>query len=337
MKILNQNGSIFLQALISIAIFGAITASIIRLLQMQNNLSTKTTEQFEMVYFVDEVRNILANPKACAESFAGKNARRDKSATTITQLLEDESGTSYTFDIFEKGALLKETDSYTLGLTDIYLQSDGSETSIESGTTMLHLTVSFTDKKNKRVSRLSREIKLFASIDNAESIQTCYTVRGIGLGKEFSQDGSEWNRTSDTKGHFLRDKKLQVNTQVDSSALNIKGPIQIGYTDVACLKEVTGVIRYNPSIDSLEVCSESTLTWRDLNTLAPFKNQKYSLRATLPIKKATTPRPFRYCAISYKNYDHGQCNITRLIDGKWELNHSSEKSNFGTCEATCLN
>ncbi|PIK15689.1 hypothetical protein [Halobacteriovorax sp. JY17] len=333
----NQRGSIFLQALISIAIFSAVTASIVRLLQAQNNLSNKTTEQFELTYFVDEVRTILSNPKACRESFSGKNARRDKSATLITQIVEDETGNVYSFDIFEKGRVIKETDHWAFTLSDLYLQSDNRETSIESGTTMLHLVVNFTDKRSKRVSRLEREIKVFASIDNSEAILSCYTVRGIGLGKMTSANDSDWTRTSDAKGHFLSKKKLQINTDLSTSSLNLKGPLKIGESEAACLSEIAGSIKYNPQIDSFEVCSGSSLSWRDLNLPAPLKNQKYSLRATFPIKKGTTPKPFKYCAITYKNYDTGECHLVRLDNGRWELNHSSEKSNFGTCEATCFN
>lgn len=335
MNLDNQRGSIFIQALISIAIFSLITAVVVRLLQMQNNLSSKTTEQFEMVYFVDEVRNILSSSMACKENFLNKNARRDKSTTEIIQVMNDEHGDIYSFVIYEKGSVIKETKDWTLTLSDIYLQSDSEQTSIEAGTTNLFLEASFKNNLNGRVHKLNRKVKLFVSINNSEEIQNCYTVRGLGLGKGLNTEESSWIRTSDTKGHYLKDKNLFIKTTKGSSPLNLIGPLQISSSDISCLKEVTGLIRYNSKTEAFEVCSPSTLTWRDLNTPVPLRDRIYALRASLPIIKATTPRPFKYCSITYKNYEEGKCLVRRLEDGRWELNHQSSKSNFGTCEASC--
>ncbi|WP_417335099.1 hypothetical protein [Halobacteriovorax marinus] len=335
MKLLNNKGSIIIQALISIAIFSAVSASIIRLLQMQNNLSAKTTEQFEMIYFVDEVRNILSDPNACKETFTSKNARRDMSATSINQVIEDEFGEVYSFEMFSKGSIIKRSEFWTLTLSNLYLQSDDQESSIDFGTTFLHLEVEFKDLRNNRTHLLKRRVKIFASIDNAEKIQTCYANRGIGLGKDISKKTSPWNRTPDTKGHYINQRNLSIKTQKNSASINIGGSFRVGALDSSCLKEIVGAIRYNPNSDKLEVCSERNYIWRELNEPIAFQERTYALRATLPIKLATTPRPFKYCSITYKNYDTGTCSLERLEDGKWRLTHESSKSNFGSCEATC--
>lgn len=338
MKILkNQQGSLVIQALISVAIFGAVTASIVRLLQLQDGIAIKTTEQFEMVYFVDEVRNILSNPRACTATLKNKKSRQDRSINAINQFMKDNSQNGYTFPIFEKGETFKETEFFSLKLNEIYLQQHDNEVLVNGGTTGLHFVVEFRDKRSGRIKMIERSLKLFVTINNAEEIQDCYTLRGIGLNKEIVSKSTHWLRTSDNKGYYLNNKALSIATSTNTAPLNIGGALQLKGESGACNKIMLNSLRFNQKNKRFEFCSPGPFKWRDLEETPPLKLSGKSLRVKFPSTQAKTLKPYKYCQIVYKNFEEGQCNLTRLIDGRWQIDQHSEEQGHGSCEATCLN
>jgi hypothetical protein len=333
----NQKGSIMLQALIAIAIFGAVTASIIRLMQMQNGLALKTTEEFETVYFIDEVRNVLSNPKACSETFRDKRSRNDRSIKEIFQHLSDANNNEYTFPIFEKGQIFKDTKDYSLKIKEINLQQDDDEVSVIGGTTRAHFEIEFLNKKNKRVKIIERSIKLFITIGTDERIETCYTLKGIGLGKKVEKRSSAWVRRADQKGHFLKERKLLINTQTARGDLSVGGAMRLISTDSPCSISNDKSIRFNSGNNKFEYCSSRNKEWRDLNSTPALKSARNRLSVSLPTKIARTLKPHRVCTISRKDFTEGTCALKKLEDGRWEIEISPKQTGYASCEAACFN
>ncbi len=338
MKLLkNQQGTMLLQAIISFAIFGAVTASIVRLLQLQEGIAIKTTEQFEMVYFVDEVRNILSNPKACSATLLDKKSRQDRSIISIKQFMKDSSENGYTFPIFEKGEIFKESGFFTLRLSEVYLQQDDAEVLVNGGTTGLHFVVEFRDKRTGRIKMIERKLKLFITINEGERITSCYTLRGIGLNKEIVTKSTHWLRSSDNKGYFLNNKVLSIATKANTAPLSIGGALQLSGDSGNCSDAQAYALRYNKDQAQFEICAPSPYKWRDLNQSPPVSKRGKTLRVKFPSTTTKTTKPYKYCELIYKSYENGHCNVSRLSDGLWQIEQHNEKQDFGSCEAKCLN
>ena len=337
MNIKNQSGTLMIQALISIAIFGAITASVVRLMQMQNNLSVKTTEEFETVYFISEIRNILSNPKACKESFQNKKARNDRTTREISQHISDENGNVYTFPAFEKGQIFKETDNYSLKLKEILLLQHNNEVRIQAGTTGLHLSIEFLNKNNNRIKILERVIKLFVVVDANQKIVSCNTLRGIGLGKEIVGKSDDILRKSDNSGHFINKKKLLINTQKKVAQLNIGGAMRLVPNDIPCTKSAKNSLRYSAELNVFEICESNSQKWIDINTTAPFDEKLTKLKVSLPLKYSSTMKKFKICTIVKIDSINSTCNLTRLEDNRWQIQLDNPRSRYATCEAVCKN
>lgn len=337
MKTTGKDNTLFLQALISVAIFGAITASIVRLLQMQNNLSIKTTEEFETVYFISEIRNVLSNPNACKASFLDKRPQNDRSSREIFQYITDENNNSYTFPVFEKGQVFKNTDDYSLKLKEIFLLQHDKEVRVQAGTTGLHFSIEFFNKKNNRIKVLERTIKLFVTVDSDQKIKTCYTLRGLGLGKEITGRPDQFVRKSDNSGHFISNKKLLVNTSNDNAELNIGGAMRLESVEIDCSEKISNSLRYNGRVNKFEMCDSNLKRWIDVNSTSPFSNEKTKLMVSLPLKYSSTRKAFKTCSIVKIDPQSSTCQLDRLEDSRWQIHLENARSRYASCEATCNN
>jgi hypothetical protein len=337
MIINNQKGSLMIQALISIAIFGAITGSIVRLMQMQNNLSVKTTEEFEMVYFISEVRNILANPKACKASFYNKNSRNDRTTREIYQHITDDKDNDYTFPAFETGQIFKDTKEYSLKVNEIYLLNHNPEVHPKAGTTGLHFSIEFLNKRNNRVKILDRVVKLFITQDSSQKVQSCYSLKGIGLGKEIVGKAEGFSRKSDQSGHFIDKKKLLIGTNEQTADVNIGGAIRLASSDIRCTNESSNSIRYNKELNRFEICNEKTQVWNNINTTAPLEETPTELNVALPLKYSSTRKSFKICALVENDSQATSCQLSRLEDNRWQIQLENSSASYANCKAICKN
>lgn len=333
----NQKGSLILQSLIAMAIFGAVIASILRLLQMQDNLSVKTTEEFETVYFINEVRNVLSNPDACKVTFGGKTARSDRSTRKILQHLTEKNGSEYTFPIFEKEQFFKQTKSYSLKIKDIYLLQHNEEVRVVAGSTGLHFNIEFVNKRNNRVKIIERNIKLFIAIDENEKITSCYALRGLGLGKEISQEESQWIRKSDQSGHFIQNNKLQIGNKKTEADLTISGEFKLIDDNSPCTLDKNNSIKYSDANSRFEKCSGASRKWLDIDKNTLDISRYKTLRVSLPLKIANSKDKHKTCRLRSRDSVTGFCKLTRLEDGHWSLTHDNPQSKYATCEAICNN
>ncbi|WP_127716139.1 hypothetical protein [Halobacteriovorax sp. HLS] len=337
MIINNQKGSLILQSLIAMAIFGGVIASILRLLQMQDNLSVKTTEEFETVYFINEVRNVLSNPDACKATFAGKTARSDRTTRKILQHLTEKNGSEYTFPIFEKEQFFKETKNYSLKIKDIYLLQHDDEVRVAAGSTGLHFNIEFINNRNNRVKIIERKIKLFVAIDENEKITSCYSLRGLGLGKKITQEESQWIRKSDQSGHFIQNNKLLIGVQKAKAELTIAGGFKLIDDNSPCTLEKNHSVKYNSKSNRFEKCSGASRKWIDIDKNSLNISRYKVLRVALPLKIANSHAKYKTCRLRTRDSVLGQCKLTRSEDGHWSLTQEIPGSKYGTCEAICNN
>ena len=253
-------------------------------------------------------------------------------ASITVALLLDRS-----FPIFEISQVFKETKNYQLKLKEIKLQQHNNEVRVTAGTTGLHFEIEFINKLNKRVKILERSIKVFITINEGEKITSCYTINGIGLGKNASKNNSQWISKAGNKGHLLRDNNLLISTTEQKGTLSIGGALQLMDTNTKCTLNNQSSLRFSKSSQSFEICNSKTRTWENIEKNSPLIASNKDIRVSLPLRSLKTYRKYRLCSIKAKSFDGGECHVSVLEDGRWEIAITGETSNFGNCEATCFN
>lgn len=241
---MNNNGFSKIEVLISILFLSAAGVFGFQMFERQKIATVKSTQEIETTTFLNDLRDILVDEDNCISTFLPSfESKQDRKVFIVNEIIKsvyDPNDKEY-YDI----SIFRSSVSGSEKIGSSFL-SIKSMRLIESKESEYKFEIEFDRGVGKNLSFV-KKIPIYTKVvkDNLVSCSISPLV----------EKSSVWIE-SDDQLTFKNDKALSINTSLNSSSLNIKGPLLILESSDSCAKKENGEVLLHNNF--LSMCMNQT-------------------------------------------------------------------------------
>ncbi len=326
-----QDGFSLVQLMIVAGMLSGIFVVSLKIMKNQNQIGKSSSEEFEITYLFDDMRNLMAEPSVCKGTLELVSPYEPKELEGIKA---DPNSNEFSYQPFKLGA--KKYGQGNIKIKSIDYQVGDQEASIDDGEAFLKITF---EKSKSALGRkeVEKKMKLHLLLDSDKKISTCFSLPGINTsGQEVSEVKDRWYEISGTPNIYTNEKKVQIGSvgSWSGEGVAINGNLKIGYEDHNCNKEKVGTIRYQKN--SLLICKK-TGKWHEVWN--PYRNivvKDFNLVASGKDQVEVTKKPFNFCSITKSELYGARCLSKRLNGNLWQLSLRYDRGESSSCSFRCF-
>lgn len=324
-----QGGFSLVQLLIVAGMLSGIFVVSLRIMKNQNQMGKSSSEEFEISYIFDDMRNILSDPKACSKTFEGINLMQPSSLDGIS------SGTDKELEYQTFSSSGKLHGQKNLKITKIEYVVGDQEASVEDGEAFLNV---YFEKSRSALGEkiVKKKMKVHLVLDEKNNLSSCFVLPGVNQTREEKQiKESVWFPISGTEDIYTNLEKAAINTSTlpFHKGMSLEGRLKIRNHSKACGSDQLGTLRYFQK--RLEVCKKKgwSTVWHSAQNV---ESKVYTLKAFNKDRRVKTDSSFSYCAIVNPSLYGARCRSRRLSGNLWELSLSYDRGGESTCSIKCF-
>lgn len=328
-----KNGFSLVQVLIAAGMLSGIFVVSLKMLKNQSQVGRSSSEEFELSYAFDDMRNLLSNPDVCASTLELINAYEP---VELEGIRNKELDDGYDYQPFHISG--KKYGQNNLKIKSLQYTVGTQEASVEDGEGFIKVVF---EKSRSALGEtiVEKKIKIHLMLDDKNNISSCYALAGMNISNDTGTPRKGkvkvWHNVAGTQKIYTNKNNVKINTHRGSRSmgLSFKGKLQLVKSFTKCSTEKKGSIRF--SNNALELCSKNG-SWRKvINPTGETLLKEYLLTSDKENKVIVTKFPFSFCSITESNLYGASCKSKRLNDNLWNLSLMYDRGASSTCHFTC--
>jgi hypothetical protein len=327
----NRKGFSLVQLMIVAGMLSGIFVVSLKIMKNQNQMGRSSSEEFEIIYLFDDIRNQLSDRKVCLETFNKVNLDVPSELEGIASL---DDGVEFSVQTFASSGLFYGQNN--VKIQSIRYQIGDQESSVDDGEVFLE--IDFKKSKSALGSPIvSKKLKIHLELDSMRKLVSCYALGGVNLkvtNKEEKVD--KWESIAGTQDIYTDVKQVQINTSKGSrrASLVLGGRLLLGEDKEACTEAKIGTLRLNEL--RLEVCNKAkswhAIWWPTQGTTV----KEFDLASKKRDHIIETKESFNFCSISEVSLYGARCNVQRLSGNLWRLALLYDRGDASVCKIKCF-
>lgn len=329
----NNKGFSLIQILIAAGMLSGLFVVSLKMMKNQSQIGKSSSEEFEMSYAFDDMRNLLADPSICRDTLKEVNAYEPTSLEGIkTKELEDG------FDYQPFNISGKRYGQNNLKIKSLDYVVGDKESNADDGEAFI--VVAFEKSKSAIGDKIvEKRMKIHLQLNENDKVSSCFALPGVNFKEDIVTNSKKikvWHTVPGTQNIYTDFSNIKVNTYRGSKSmgLSLKGKLKLGRDTTRCTSEKKGSLRFQAG--GLELCSKNGM-WRNiLNPRRRVVKKEISLITEGRSQIKTTNTPFSICSIVDSDLYGARCKSKRLNDNLWELSLLYDRGATSKCIFHCF-
>jgi len=310
---------------------GGLFLMCLKIIKDQTKMGASSSESFEAMYLVDNIKSLLNNPQNCKASLKGHSLSGAKIDTLYRVLPSGEKKEVYQSYIISEQLYGQNN----IKIRTMRLDGGDKELNTKSGYVKLELTfLKINPGLGKRL--IKRYIWVHSHLKGGK-INECFTLPGI-MGTAALSDSGPFQITGENDGLFVPGGKAQIGDQSSSYRLSISEGIKMMSSDElkVCDEELKGAVEYKEEGDGLFSCDGKS--WKKMKSgdVSPYKKGEVFEVVANGNQTATKDisSSYQICYLSDYDFEGGDCQAER-IDRGWLLKANVFRGSRTSCKYVC--
>lgn len=255
---MNQSGFSLLQVIFASTVLGALSLQGLKMMKEQEKLALITTQRFEIKYILDEMTEVLKNPRSCLKTFEGLTTSNNKKIESLKHVFDDSQTNQESilplYFTFESAQRLYGQN--TVKIQDYLIERTGSS---------FNLKVVFDRLESGQYNRFFiKEIPLIASFLASGELQTCSLSPQLFFEDLWSANPLP-NTASVTAINPQGGRSVNIGDAKFNTQISVDGLLRAQLSDVSlpnCDDKMSSSLLYHEQKDSYFFCEQDE--WKDL-------------------------------------------------------------------------
>jgi hypothetical protein len=303
----------------------------LKIMKNQNKMGKSSSEEFEIIYLFDDIRNQLSNRKICLKTFSKIDFETPSELGGIASIKENQK---YSVQTFSSSGLFYGQNN--IKVNSIRYEVGDQESSLKDGEAFL--IIDFNKSKSALGSTVvTKKMKIHLEFDSKQKLHSCFALAGVNF-KSSGDESQEnkWKNISGSQDIYTDVEQVRINTNQGSkgASLVLAGKLLLGHDENKCTTEKLGTLRLENL--QLELCNKASrwkpLWWPLRQTII----KEYKLATKKENHIIETSEPFSYCSLSKVELFGARCNIKRMDGNLWKLSLLYDRGNNSECLIKCF-
>lgn len=323
-------GFSLVQLMIVAGMLSGIFVVSLKIMKNQNQMGKSSSEEFEIIYLFDDIRNQLADRKVCFKTLKNINLEVPTELEGIASLKDDQAYSVQTFSA--SGAYYGQNN---IKIESIRYEVGDQESSIDDGEAFL--VINFNKSKSALGNTVvSKKLKVHLEFDKTKKLQSCFALGGVNIRFQNEDKKEEkWKNISGSQNIYTDVDQVRINTKKGSqnTSLVLKGRLLLGHDEEKCTQEKLGTLRLENL--QLEFCNKAK-DWRPIWwPLKQVVKKEYTLETKKRDQVIKTTSSFQFCSLIKTELYGARCNVKRLDGNLWELSLLYDRGPNSKCVIKC--
>lgn len=327
----NQKGFSLVQLMIAAGMLSGIFVVSLKIMKNQNQMGKSSSEEFEIIYLFDDIRNQLASRKVCYKTLKNINLEAPSELEGIASVQENKEFTIQTF-----GSSGLYYGQKNISVESISYQVGDQESNIDDGEAFIK--IDFNKSKSALGNTVvTKKLKIHLELDSNRKLTSCFALGGVNFRAESEDTVVErWKSISGSQDIYTDVEQVRINTSQGSkgASLVLSGKMLLGHDEQRCSPEKLGTLRLENL--QLELCNKAN-KWQPLWwPLKEVVTKEFNLVAKQKDHIVETKEAFNYCSLAKAELFGARCNIKRLDGNLWKLSLLFDRGNTSECMIKCF-
>lgn len=325
--IFNNRGFNFIQFMIASMIMSGVFLASMKIIQNQTKLANSSSDFFEAIYLVDDIKTFLSNTSNCEQNLKGKST----SIKSLPGLFSSDGKIAFSLSNSPENRY----GQGNISLNQFSIQSLGGV--ISKGVNELTFTVKIGLIDSKDI--FSKSFIIHYQVNDDGYITSCHSLPGI---RSTQLESKSFWENDVTKRSFKLSKTLSLKNKLtatqelrSNASIIVEGALNVSSQQNECLDENEGKLFYSKKINKLIFCDQSTTKEINVFKKQDLDSKMFSLK-TYRVGKLNKDLGSNWSACHIKTFitDNGNCYVNK-VDNNFILNleRFSGRENF--CETKC--
>lgn len=320
-----------MQLMIVAGMISGIFVVSLKIMKNQNQIGKSSSEEFEIIYLFDDIRNSMADPAVCKSTLANVTPFE---SSDLEGIKSDSDTAEFSYEIFKNSG--KKYGQKNIKIKSIdYLVGD-QEGSVEDGEAFLR--VAFEKSKSALGSKVvEKRMKIHLLISDSGKISSCFSLAGVNFkADEGGSNLSQWYSVSGTENIYTNAEKLQIGSSKSwkGPGVGLSGKLRILSERKPCNSERVGTLKFEREV-GLHVCKRKG--WHKVwSPREAVMTKDFTLTSSSRDKIETTRKPYHFCTIKDVQLYGARCIIKKLSGNLWKLSLLYDRGGESKCSFRCF-
>ncbi len=302
----------------------------LKIMKNQNQMGKSSSEEFEIIYLFDDIRNQLADRKICFKTLKSINIQAPIELEGIASIKENQNYSVQTFAA--SGAYYGQNN---IKVESIRYETGDEESGVDDGEAFI--TIKFNKSKSALGNTIvTKRLKIHLEFDKKQKLQSCFALGGVNIGSRNEEKGeAKWKSISGSQNIYTDVEQVRINTKQGSlgTSVVLGGRLLLGHDEDKCTTEKLGTLRLENL--QLELCNKTNKwhpIWWPLNQVV---NKEFKLETKKVSHIIKTASAFKFCSLTKTELFGARCNVKRLDGNLWELSLLYDRGANSKCSIKC--
>lgn len=305
----------------------------LKIMKNQNQMGKSSSQEFEIIYLFDDIRNQLSNRKICLKTLKDGDVDVD-SSFELDGIASNQEKKKFSVQTFSSSGLFYGQNNIKIDSIRYEVGDEASRSS--DGESFIRIDFQKT-KSALGKTIVSKRLKIHLELDSKGKLQSCFALGGVNFNAS-SDDApeSKWKNISGSQDIYTDVEQVRINTNRGSkgASLVLGGKLLLGHDDDKCVDEKLGSLRLEGL--QLELCTKEK-RWKPLWwPLKQVLTKEFKLVTKKDNHTLVTKEPFSYCSLSNVELYGARCNIERQDGNLWKLSLLYDRGNNSECLIKCF-